>query len=408
MNRKQRRAKAKDKTKGAEQNTDISEALQRSKNNLPFLEKLQTAKKYIHSGQTAPGTKILSELIKQDPNHPEALELFGQACTQLENFSAALNFYIKAKELQPQKHILDTILGNIYLRLDNIELGEKHLKQAAINIDKNKHTKEKAVAYFQLSNFYLFNGDKQQAESYLDKAIDLAPTYIDPLYNKVSYITAIDAPSDSDYMALRAIEDNHLSSLSSYDKIMLFYALYKANEQMKDFDTAFHYVSLANQHKKDTVTHDDFQTHSIFKTIEKYFDSTFISSIAQEHICPNLSEQPVFIYGMPRSGTTLLEQILGAHPDIKTVGEDAHLINAIQKYSFLPAHNDTAYPLRTQAKEAGVVELKDLAQSYIEHINQKTASKASVNLQEDQNTQRNHEDIPLVNQSSKRDRKSVV
>ena len=113
------------------------------------------------------------------------------------------------------------------------------------------------------------------------------------------------------------------------NKKELIFALAKAHEDIKDFKKAYKYYDEANfLHRKD-IKFSISEEKNEFKNIKKIFDyKTFMKF-------KNLGSQnssPIFILGMPRSGTTLIEQIISNHPDVYGGDELNFIPDMIKKY----------------------------------------------------------------------------
>ena len=101
-------------------------------------------------------------------------------------------------------------------------------------------------------------------------------------------------------------------NISREDKCHLLYALAKSSQDQQKYSEAFDYFERAGKIKKDIIKYDIANDKTQFDWVKKT-----AASIARIKINPpNLSIKPIFIFGMPRSGTTLVEQIICSHPDV--------------------------------------------------------------------------------------------
>ena len=109
-----------------------------------------------------------------------------------------------------------------------------------------------------------------------------------------------------------------LADVQPIEQIHLHYALAKAFEDVNELDTAFRHYEIAGAKKRQLEPYSEKQSARLFTVMPGAVNAkTF--ALAPQKGCE--SEVPVFILGMPRSGTSLLEQILSAHPDIFGAGE---------------------------------------------------------------------------------------
>ena len=169
-------------------------------------------------------------------------------------------------------------------------------------------------------------GDFKNALKHLDKINDLDPTF-----------------TRSDKMKSVLVnykkEDDHLkdmkSKLDSLDlnddqKIYLYFGISKAFEDRKNFEESFKYIQLGNNLKfKNSNYNIKFDTDKIEK-IQKIFDKIDFDYLS------NTDEKlkPIFIIGMPRSGTSLVEQIISSHHKVQGLGE-LNFFNNVANKEFL-------------------------------------------------------------------------
>ena len=106
--------------------------------------------------------------------------------------------------------------------------------------------------------------------------------------------------------------------LADIQEIRLRFALAKAYDDLGEYDRAFAALTRANALKRDEVDFDMTEIEARYRAIEDTFSADFLAAGAD---LGDPSETPVFIVGMPRSGTTLLEQILDSHPEAHGAGE---------------------------------------------------------------------------------------
>ncbi len=108
------------------------------------------------------------------------------------------------------------------------------------------------------------------------------------------------------------------AALSAANRMHLHFALAKTHEHSGSPDNAFRHLLAGNALKRAQVAYDEAVTLGQMDRTRAQFTREFISD---REGCGERSPVPVFIVGMPRSGTTLIEQILASHPDIFGAGE---------------------------------------------------------------------------------------
>ena len=116
----------------------------------------------------------------------------------------------------------------------------------------------------------------------------------------------------------------------------LSFALGKAYEDLGDFDESFNYLKAANDIEKQQLNYKIENDIKIFSNIKKFFLENEISSIN------NTNKKIIFVVGMPRSGTTLTEQIISSHKEVFGAGELPYLSEFFNdNINFLEQINNT-------------------------------------------------------------------
>jgi len=165
------------------------------------------------------------------------------------------------------------------------------------------------------------------------KAIALQPDYaraFKGLSMLVKYTEVDDGVHAMEYLF------NQKGDISDADRINLGFALGKVFEDLGDYDKSFDFILEANLLKRKSYTYSIQKDQNLFDRIKKTFSPDFFSL---HHGSGNHDRTPIFILGMPRSGTTLVEQILASHPQVMGAGELdilGKLTNAICKGAATP------------------------------------------------------------------------
>jgi len=97
------------------------------------------------------------------------------------------------------------------------------------------------------------------------------------------------------------------------DHFHLCFALGKALETNKQYDESFHYYRLGNDTKAELEAHNPDNTENTVRRLKQIFTRDFVS---EHQSCGVSAADPIFIVGLPRSGSTLLEQILASHSQV--------------------------------------------------------------------------------------------
>ncbi|WP_167632455.1 tetratricopeptide repeat-containing sulfotransferase family protein [Mariprofundus ferrooxydans] len=168
-------------------------------------------------------------------------------------------------------------------------------------------------ARFQRGQLFMQQGRMQEAEDELHAALALRPDY-SKAYSMLVEMKKFTSDDDADKKTMEALYQQ--SAPGSVDRVYLCFALGKANEDLKHFDEAFAYFEEGNTLRQ---RYSDYNLDAELAHLEAVM-SFYTPEVLQ---CTSSldDDRPVFIVGMPRSGSTLTEQILAAHPDVGSRGE---------------------------------------------------------------------------------------
>jgi tetratricopeptide (TPR) repeat protein len=118
-----------------------------------------------------------------------------------------------------------------------------------------------------------------------------------------------------------------------HDALLLHFALGKAFMDIGDSDQAFAHLHAGNRMKRETIQYDPATTSAWMARVAEVFSPALLARLGGQGAA---GEMPVFVLGMPRSGTTLVEQILASHPAISGAGELGHIQNIAGGISGFP------------------------------------------------------------------------
>jgi hypothetical protein len=165
---------------------------------------------------------------------------------------------------------------------------------------------------------------KEAAES-IERAIRIAPNRARAYYN-LTETRRIEAGSP--YLKGMEVLSRDLNSLPQGEQIYLCFALGKSYADIGDYDLSFSWISKGTALKRTEMSYNESGTLMMLKRAAKAFNPTVMK---RDRAAGAPSPAPVFILGMPRSGTTLVEQLLASHPDVYAAGEiEAFLTTMVQ------------------------------------------------------------------------------
>ena len=288
------------------------------------------------------------QALKLQPDHAEALNRLGVIClTQGKLDEAVASF----------QHLLTLKPDNVeaYFNLGVTFYDQGKLDDAIGSFRQLLELKPDHVeAHFNLGNFLMAQGKLDEAIASFRQALLLKPDYAEARCNMGLIFKELGKKDDAvacfrqalslkpDYA--RAYKGLSLSvkyteaddvietmenlynkkEISEADRKDLGFALGKAFEDLENYDKSFNFTLAANRLKRNSYQYSIQNEHNFFARIRKTFSSDFFAA----HDGSGYHDRtPIFIIGMPRSGTTLVEQILASHPLVFGAGELALLVN---------------------------------------------------------------------------------
>jgi tetratricopeptide (TPR) repeat protein len=171
-------------------------------------------------------------------------------------------------------------------------------------------------------------GQKSEAITMLDQALARDPGDVKSWYEKAS-LTRFEA-DDPALTAMARLADRPGTAYP--DRIKLCFALGKAYLDLGDGARAFARLDEGNRMKRAILDYDPEADARHVRDIARAFPAETLARLGGSGAASN---QPVFIFGMPRSGTTLLEQILASHPHVHGMGEPPYLTSLAGDPGFL-------------------------------------------------------------------------
>lgn len=221
-------------------------------------------------------------------------ELLGQ-------YVAATELY---RRLTPERLVE---LCMLLTSIGNYEHVERWLRSAL------KRRRDLPQAHHMLGVVAMFAGDSKAAAEHFSAAIALNPRY-SAAYSILSRVRRASPDSNG----LDELEERlRASDLNPRDEVHYAYALHNTLHDLGDFDRAWHALTRAFRAKRSFQPYDHAATLRLFDAQKAAFP-TYRNA---QHRLPDGGATPIFIVGMHRSGTTLLERILSGHPDIVDCGE---------------------------------------------------------------------------------------
>jgi tetratricopeptide (TPR) repeat protein len=260
-------------------------------------------------GERREALALCSQAVQLDPARPDSLCNLATVQFELRRISDAEEVFRRAVALQP--HHTPSQLGlAAVLRVQGRTAEAQACCEAALAVEPRS-----AGATSLLAELHADRGTFGEAHRLFQQAIALDPD------SPTAYCgIAQQRRMTTDDTAWRAgVEALLAKPLPLGHQVSLRYALGKYSDDTGQYDAAFDNYRQANElSKRFGVRYDRSKLSKRVAGIVATFDAGFV---AQSHAGASASERPVFIVGMPRSGTSLTEQILASHPAVFGAGE---------------------------------------------------------------------------------------
>ncbi|HEX4145070.1 MAG TPA: tetratricopeptide repeat protein [Pirellulales bacterium] len=213
-----------------------------------------------------------------------------------------------------------------------------------------------AAAYNNLGNVLKQLGQFDRALACYDQALALGPVILEAHYHRADLKTF--RAGDADLAVMESLVTDH--GQARRGKIMhVHFALGKALEDVGDHERAFEQLLLGNALKRRELDYDGPAYHRAFQLAAEAFDSALLERFAG---VGDPSAAPIFVLGMPRSGSTLVEQILASHPRVQAGGE---LMNLDPLLKSVAVVNGQPVPIACCVGQFDADKLRRLGHAYL-------------------------------------------
>ncbi|MEM8696680.1 MAG: sulfotransferase [Pseudomonadota bacterium] len=259
----------------------------------------------------------IDEALRYDGNHIGAMLMRAEALTGLGRIADA----------RAQLSALKTVVaddGRLLGRVAEVEtqLGDHHAARHTLETALGKAPGDASLLY-NLASAEIAIGDLGAAEGRLERLLAMSPHDYDAYYNRATLRRQTADNNHIDEL------ETHLAALSGNPggEIQLCYALAKEYEDIGEYDSAFVRLSQGAATRRQHMAYRVADDIATMETIAATFDADYCG---QCHEAGGESG-PVFVLGLPRSGTTLVDRILSSHPEMASVGEINDLALAVTR-----------------------------------------------------------------------------
>ncbi len=270
---------------------------------------------YQSLGQHDKSIEIMETALKANSRNPHFLNNIGLSHFKLNNFKEAENYFKRGLEEAPKYISILNNLGNLKSYLNSNSSAIDYFKKILEINDKL------VEPYYNLAIIYEALGEFEKSSECLKKILDLNPKFTDA-DRKLSIMTKY-SNNHPHYTSVKDKLEN--IKLNELQKSHLYFALGKYFEDINDFEKSFINYSYGNKIIKKITNYKIQEEENEFTKI-KNFNYKNLGIVDR-----NNSRKLIFIVGMPRSGTSLVEQILSSHPEVFGAGELPFLEKEVRK-----------------------------------------------------------------------------
>ena len=286
-------------------------------------------------------------LLKKLPNNDLLWNLKGLSLQTIGNIKDSIHCFLKSLNINPKNIAARNNLGNSYKYANHYNLAlecfEECIKQdfsytaAIVNLANLKviindyddaiklynqilkNNKNIESVYINLAQAYQSTKDFKNSLKIIHEGIEKYPNQ-----TKLDKILSIQTNYLNDDAHLNVMLDKINNNLNEDQKINLFFAIGKAFEDKKDYSNAYKYYLKGNELKRKKLKFNINEKIKLFKDLKTFFEN---NELKGKNISQN-ERKVIFVFGLPRSGTTLVENIISSHDKVSGLGE----INYLNKF----------------------------------------------------------------------------
>lgn len=264
-------------------------------------------------GRTAEAGTAYQTALKLNPDQPAVLARFGQVLSILEHNSAARICHRRALELRPDDPSLHLAFGRSLMHQFDTEAAIAPLRRAT------ELAPDSAEAWQCLGTCLSASGDFLAAGNAYRRALALDPDNTEALRGLAAIDQPANDPAELDRLRQIAARDD----LPAEKRIAAGFAAGERLDRLDRYDDAFPCFAIANalvraQREAEGAA---FDHADLRRQVDETITHCSAAFLAGAGAWGTASELPVLVVGMPRSGTTLVEQILASHPAVAGAGE---------------------------------------------------------------------------------------
>jgi len=346
---------------------------------------LVRAASLLRAGKPGQAEDLCRDFLRAHPANVNAIRLLAEIGIQLGVYDEAELLLERCLELAPDFRMARLNYANVLSKRNKLEVALAQVERmlttepdtlslltlkasvlvkladfgAALPIYRRLLTEFPPRAKIALSYGHALKtvGEQEQAIAAYRQAVSLQPGFGDAWWSLANLKTFRFDDADLDVMR----RELRSSDNSMEDHFHLSFALGKALEDRGDYRDSFRFYDLGNRAKITLEAYSADETHANVQRIASVCERAFMSAV-RDSACQ--AADPIFIVGLPRSGSTLLEQILASHSQVDGTKELPDILALVARLSGRRKRTDPSrYPeiLRELTDE----QLRDLGEEYL-------------------------------------------
>ena len=253
---------------------------------------------YVHAEQ------CYANALKLDMNDEDNWMRLARCLRHQDRLDEAISVYLERLKRNPTNVRLLIDTGLALTKRGNLSQSAKAL-QEAVRLDPSS-----AEAQYNLGVVHAELGDFEAAKQAYEESLRLDPASTQPYPNLAAIIRFKGGEALIGEMERRSQDDA--------GDVNLHFALGKAHDDAGDYDASFAHYLKGNAQARTRLRYSTEAQWGFCRSVMQHFDRKTVSRLAKDGLD---SKVPLFIVGMPRSGTSLVEQILASHPQVYGAGE---------------------------------------------------------------------------------------
>ncbi len=251
---------------------------------------------------------LLERALELAPDYYQGWMDIGMARQEQDKTDAAIEAYEHVTRLKPHKPHGYTSAGTVYAMIGKHDEAMQRFEKA-IEVEPGNFG-----ALSGMGHVLKTIGKQDEAIARYRECVEHNPDHGETWWSLANLKTFRFTDDDIAVMEKRAARE----SLVEEQRASFFFALGKAYEDKQDYARAFEYFEKGNANRRERETYDPVQTVDLHDSFIEVFSKDFL---AERRGVGCQSNAPILIVGLPRSGSTLIEQILASHPDVEGTHE---------------------------------------------------------------------------------------